>query len=79
MRPAAAFGEEEALAEEDAEEAVPEAELLPDVAAAAAVELAVVRVEALEDEEGASCLAALHQEVCCCSAANLSWSPGQLL
>jgi hypothetical protein len=60
----------------DVEDLVLEAVLLLTEAADVAD---VARVEALEDEDGASCLAALHQEVCCCSAANLSGSPGQLL
>jgi hypothetical protein len=82
MKPAAALDAWEEADDEDVEEeAVPEAELpeLPELAAAAAVEAAVARVEALEEELGANCLAALHQEVCCDSAANLFGSPGQLL
>lgn len=78
-RPAAPFSDAAADAEADAEA---EAELAASsVSEEAAAEVAVDRVAraAALLEVGANCLAALHQDSCCCWAPNSSGWPGQLL
>jgi hypothetical protein len=69
------------VADDEAVEALPEAEEPPDVAAeeSVVVAVAVAKVEALEVEDLGSCAAAWHQEVCSFVAANLFGSEGQLL
>ncbi len=72
---------EECFVDEEAVEALPDAEEPPDAAIeeSVVVAVAVAKVEALEVEDLGSCAAAWHQEVCWFVAANLSGSEGQLL
>lgn len=76
LTPAAAL--DELVAEAEAEDALAATDLTADDAAwMTAVELATLGAALLE--VGATCLAALHQEVCWPSAMDLPWSKGQLL